>query len=239
MSGKKTFEKLKKQIKTFSPLVTSWNSAKELFNPKTIDKTLTEIVGLANLRLAVTIFIIAAFLSTLLSILALIESAQLVNFTSETITEALGVEGQKVGFAETAPLALFQLITGLPLALIVNMVGEWIGYRLAKISGGKGTFEKQFYLASVITLSLAMVNVLALLTPIPCVQVIAWMGIVIGMIYLGAYVMCKAYSMVHEISFVHSLAIVLMVSIMRAAVIIFVMNLISAWLNLPAYFELQ
>ncbi|MFH1785260.1 MAG: hypothetical protein ABH842_02440 [Candidatus Micrarchaeota archaeon] len=239
MRGKKTFEKIKKQIESFSPFVKSWESAKALFTPKKIDSTLKESIKLADMNLAIKIFILASIIATFLTLLGLVEIIYLLNFTSETMTDVFGVEQQMMTLEDIIPLAIFHIITGIPLALFMNIGGEFLAYKIAKISGGKGTLAQHLYLISVITLALAMLNVIALALPIPCIQIIAWIINIVGMIYLWGYVASKAYSEAHNITFVHSLTIIIIVSIIRFAIMITVINWLTGALNLTEILDYQ
>ena len=232
MDGKKVYEKLKKKVQSFSPFVKSWNSAKSLFAPK-LDDALKEALILANLKLALKIFVFAALIATFISVLTLLESMYLTNFTTDTLAQVTGTIIPKITIAEFWPVAMLQIIINLPLALAVSFFCECVAYSIAKATGGTGTFARQFHLAAIISLSLTMVGLLVLLMPVPCIQILAWVAMIIGMIYLWVYVTGKSYSLVHGISFPHALVIAIVIVIIRSIVTILMMNFIAGLMNLP------
>ena len=232
MDGKEAYSKLKRWVESLSPFIKSWDSAKNLYSPDRVKETITDSIKLADVGLAVKIFILAAFLSTTLSILALYESLQLVNFTAETVTTILGTAQEMMTIDQLVPFLIMEITSGIPLALALNIGLELVGYKIAKLSGGEGSLAQHLYMMSIIILALAMLNVLSFLMPIPCIQIIAFAVQVIGLIYFGIYVASRAYSEVHKITMVHSLAIIILVSVIRFTIMAFVINWLGTILNL-------
>jgi hypothetical protein len=239
MSGKKTFEKIKKYIESFSPWIKTWNSATALFSPKKIDETINDAIKLSSMGLALKVFVLASLIATSLTLLGVVEIVYIVNFTSETITEAFGTQQQMMSFGEVVPLMIFHIITGIPLALFTNIGGEWFAYRIAKATGGKGKVVEHLYLISIVTLSLSFVNLVAFILPIPCIQLIGFVASIAVMAYLWGYVASKVYMKVHGITFVHALTIIIVVSIIRFAIMITVVNWLSGTLDLSTLVNYQ
>jgi hypothetical protein len=133
------------------------------------------------------------------------------------------------------PLIAYHILTGIVLALFINIGIEVLAYNIAKITGGKGSFSEHLYLISIVTMSIAMLNVLAFLMAIPwiCVQLSVWaVWMIVGNIYLLGYIGTKTYSTVHKITFTHGLAIMVLVSIIRFAIMVAVMNWLGDVLSL-------
>ncbi|MFH1520777.1 MAG: hypothetical protein ABID61_03970, partial [Candidatus Micrarchaeota archaeon] len=72
---------------------------------------------------------------------------------------------------------------------------------------------------------------------IPCIQIIGWAVIIIGLIYFWIYISTKAYMHVHKITFVHAFVIMLITLFIRFGVMIYVLDFLSVLLGLPDIFK--
>ena len=91
----------------------------------------------------------------------------------------------QIGWDEMLPFALFQLFFNVPFFVLFVFVYEKIVYGIMKLTGGIGTFPQQFHVSVLVALAMAIASSLGLITPLPCLDVIAAVGLLVLTIYFS------------------------------------------------------
>ncbi|NYZ74100.1 hypothetical protein H0O00_03080 [Candidatus Micrarchaeota archaeon] len=215
-----------------APLARSWHSAKDLFYPGRVARTIDEALKHPDINIATPIFVLSAFMTLALSLISTVESVHLAEYTMGIIAD-MGATPPMLDFSNLGAMVVYQYVMYVPVALLFIAIHEVLVYRIARATGGKGDFGRQFYLSSLVALSMAFLSVLYLFMPLPCINFLALAGLVVGGLYLSLYVNSKIYAKVHGIGYMHALAINIAVSVLRIAAIYFLMSGILSLLGLP------
>ena len=209
--------------------------AKSLFHYNKAQHTLKQELPNANIRLALTVFLAAALISAILAVAIAAASMYMTAFEYGTLSEASNIDEPEIQWKDLVPVALFQFLFLVPFSLVFGLAYEGIAYHAIRITGGKGTFTQQYYLSSLVALSLTLSLVLGFLTPVPCLQILAVLALMVLALYFTFFVNAKAYQVVHDISYPHAFAIVLLLIIPGLLVILFAISVASAFFGLPAF----
>ncbi len=201
---------------------------------KSIDDVLRPLLPLADLRLAIVIIVISGVLTAFLALVTTYESMQLANFAADALTQVTGIGQESLSWANLVPIAVFQLLLYVPINLAVTLAYEGLAFGILKVTGGKGTFPQHLYMASVVGLSMAFASALSLFAPLPCLQIVAGIALVIVTLYLLLYVEPKAYMLVHEVSFWHALAVTIILTIPKLVALAFITNALALLMGFPA-----
>jgi hypothetical protein len=220
-----------------TPFVRSWCSAKDLFYHDKIASTLDGALKHADARHTAYIFALAAFVTFIISVIATFESIEMTKYTADILAE-VGGTAVPMDFSGLGAMIVFQYMTYVPVTLIFIALHELLVYWMAKSTGGKGTFGQQFYLSSLVSLAMAFLSALYLFMPLPCLGILALLGIIVGSAYLVLYVNCKAYARVHGISYVHALAISIVLLALRMAASYFLNDAMANTLGIQLITEL-
>jgi len=199
---KRTIEKkdVMSAPEAYLSLETAFNSAPRLFDPRRMQKALEEALPHANLKVGIFAFLVGSVLFT--TLLFIINRLLIYAF------KAVAEEGAAVPVPEELSLLLLFVIT--VSSFIVTVVVEYISFLVAVRIGGKGTLAQQFYLSSVVQLSLAIGSFIMLGIMIPCIGILMPFLYFIISLYLGFYVHSKAYALVHAIALWKAFAIVVL-----------------------------
>ena len=212
----------------------SYTAARELFHPERVEKAVKNAIPEADLNLSLALFILSGLIIFVMALLTSIESVYLANFASELISEVSGVPQPRLELESLAPVVAYQFTVYLILGTAVALAAEGIVFGIFSLSGGKGKFEEQLFVSSIIALAFSFTSVLSLFMPLfPPVNVVAGAAIIAVTAYFAFYVTLKAYSVVHGISYTHALVVVLIIGLARLAVLYFLMG------NLAAFFGLS
>ncbi|MDD5171436.1 MAG: hypothetical protein PHF60_00170 [Candidatus ainarchaeum sp.] len=215
---------------TATPFARSWESAKNLFYHDKVASTLDGALKRADARHTAYIFALAALMTFIISVIATLESLEITKYTVDILEEISGTTLQ-TDFGNLGALIVFQYTT-VPITLVFIAIHELLVYRIARLTGGKGTFGQQFYLSSLVSLAMAFLSALYLFMALPCIGILALLGLVIGSAYLVLYVSPKAYARVHGISYVHAFAINIVLLILRMAALYFISNAMAGLLGI-------
>ena len=218
---------------TITPFARSWESAKNLFHHDRIASTLDGALKHADARHTAYIFVLAASITFIMSVIATLESLEMAKYTVDMIAEASEIAAPAIDFSNLEAIFVFQYMTYIPVTLIFIAIHELLVYWIAKFTGGKGKFGQQFYLSSLVSLAVAFLSALYLITPLnPCLGIVTMAGVFIGSVYLVLYVNCKAYARVHDISYTHALAINIVLLAPRMVAMYFISEAITGLLGL-------
>ncbi len=210
-----------------------WDYSKDLFDYRKITSTIGQAIDYGTIKKAAWMIFFAAIITVIIAFATTLLSVHLVNFASDTLSEASGVPQPTLTFDKVLPVLLFQIVLYIPISIAIALIYEGVFFVLAKITGGKGAFEKQIYMSSVIGLSIAMTSGLSLFAPLPCLQVIAAASLIVLTFYFMFFVSAKAYAQVHQIGGWHSFIMVLVLSIIRLAVLLLITNWLAVTFGLP------
>ena len=228
----------------FQAVVKSWAGAKDVFFPlrltkrsqdiKRIEEVLQPLMPLAELRLALGLVLLSGVLLFLIALSTTLVSLQLANFASDALTQVTGVAQQGLTLANLAPVAAFQFVLYVPLNLAITLIYEGLAFGIIRLTGGKGTFAQQLYLSSVAGLSMSFASVLSLFAPLPCIQVVAGIALVLLTLYILLFVIPKAYTLVHGIGFNHAFAITIILTILKLVALALITNVLAVAMGFPA-----
>lgn len=210
-----------------------WESIKSLFSFGKAEETLRLEIGKADYRLGVYVFLLAAMLSAIISVAITAVSMYFSAFEYNTLAAAAGYEEAVIDWSGLLPWALFQFIFLVPAGLVFSIIYEGLAFKVMRITGGRGRFGQQYYLASIVTFATVMASAIGLLSVVPCMQLIASLGIVVLTLYFIFYVGVKAYEVVHEVDFLHAFVLVLLLAIPRYIILAVAVNMVAPVFGLP------
>ena len=210
-----------------------WQSATNLFHYRKIEKTMEDELPNADLRLAVMVIVAAGILSSMISILINLESIHLINFTYEVASEITAEPAPQISFDQLVPFALFQLLFNVPFIVLFTLVYEGIMFKILKALKGKATFMQQFYLSSIVMFAVALSSGVGLLLPLPCLQLLGIVAMIVLTVYFSLYVSARAYQVAHRIPFVHSFIVVALLLLPRFILMSVVVNAAAVFFGLP------
>ncbi len=214
-------------------LETSWNAAKSLFDYRKADETFSRMLPDADLRAAVSIFVVATLLGAVLSLAIYAESLYFAAYTYKTLAELAGSSVEpEPDFSTLGTFALFLLFSTVTV-LLVCLFQDGIVYYALRLTGGKGTFTRQYYLSSLVALSMAISSAIMIFGVVPCAGALAFFAYVAMTLYFMFWVRCRAYAMVHDLSYLHVLVIVFLSCIPALAILIAANGAAAGALHLP------
>ena len=212
-----------------------WQSVKDLFYYNRVGPALAKELPNAGLRLGVYVFLAAGLVSAILTIAITAFSMHMAAFEYSMISEVSDIGEAEVQWGGLLPVALFQFLFLVPFGLVFSLVYEGVVYKAMRLSGGKGTFAQQYYLSSLVALSMAISSVLGLFGPVPCLRLPAALALLLLVLYFVFFVNVRAYQVVHDVSFLHPFAIVLLLAIPRLLVVMFIVNAAAPFFSLPEF----
>lgn len=215
------------------PFARSWESAKNLFYPDRMDATLQEALKRADVVLAGRLVLLACLIALACCLLMSFESMKLAEYMAQTFADMVGIPAPVADPMDLAKLVVFYLVLQVPIPLTTVYLQEIAAFRLMRLTGGKGTFAQQFYLSSIITLSLSFLAVFYLFIPLPALPCVVIPAIFLVGAYLAFYVNCKAYALVHGTGYLHALAIYLPLSVLRMIMLYYVGDALTGMLDPP------
>ncbi|MDD5340514.1 MAG: hypothetical protein PHV13_04680 [Candidatus ainarchaeum sp.] len=219
----------------------AWGAAKSLFDYRKVDETLKQRLPGADLRSAVVIFVAAMLLGAVLSLIIYIESLYFAAFSYKTLAELAGstVEPQP-DFSTLGQFALFLALSS-AIVFLACLFQDGIAYYALRLTGGKGTFTRQYYLSSLVALSMAISSAIMIFGVVPCAGALAFFAYVAMTLYLMFWVRCRAYAMVHGLSGLHVFVIVFLSCIPTVALLLAANGAAAGALHLPqaAYYNMS
>jgi hypothetical protein len=217
----------------YPALKASWDSAKKLFDYKSVDFTLKEALPHANLCFAMGTFLLAGLLIFVLAAISMVESIHIANFASETLSDITTTQQPKLSFDIVPVVMVYQFLLYVVIGTVINLLLDGIAYGSIRVTGGKGTLHQQLHLSSLVWLSVAMSTVVSLIAPLPCLGFVAFISMIfITIIYLMVYITGKAYSIAHQIPVWHGLIIAGVLIIPRLLLWIFTMDYLAKLFNI-------
>ena len=217
----------------------TYQNAKNLFYFSRIEKTMKEEMKKADIKSALIIIIVSGLLTLLISLGILIEQFYFVNYASDVASEVLSEYFALISWEEIIPYGMFELVFKFPFMVLFFFIYEGIVYYIMKLTGGKGTLEQQLHLSALVALSMAMMSCIGFLLPLPCMNVMAVIALIILTPYFLLYVNVKVYEIVHGVSFLHSLTVVILLLIPRYWIMFVVTGTFASFLGLPQQIDLS
>lgn len=212
-----------------------WESSKSLFSHKKIEETFRKELPNSDLRFGILIFGIAGLLTAAISLASTIELAYFGLFQLDTISEITGAGEPALDIMQFLPDAAFWLIFFVPFSIVYSLAYEGLLFGIFRFLKGKGTFAKQLYLSSIVSLSIAIASLLSLLFVFPGLNCIAGpVFILIGGIYLGLYVNSKAYEIAHDLPFMVTILMILAFAIPRILLMALIITEATAFMGLSS-----
>ena len=209
-----------------------WDKSTKLFNPREVTKTFKSEIPKASLNKALLVLAIAISLSVVISIINVVESGYFRMFRYDVLAEVADIEEMSIDWGPFIPYTISRIFILIPAMFILTYVFERISYELLKRTGGKGTFEQQLYLVSLISFSLMVASMLLFIAPVPCLGAPLVLLFVLSGLYFAIFVTGKAYQLVHEIGMMHAIGVIIVVGIPKIISILLV-NDIFGVLGLP------
>jgi|GEM_PF-2310375 len=216
-----------------------WNSAKELFHYEKVEKTLKKEIPHAGIEKAFVVMAGASLLLGLIAIGALLETWHMVNYLTDLAAESAVASPPPVTMDEIVPFIMFMLLFNTPFFIIYAFIYEGVVYGIMRATGGRATFAQQFYLSSIATLSLVFVSALVLLTPLPCLNLLGAIALVVLSLYFTLYVNVKVYQTVHDVEFAHSFLVVVVLLVPKFWLMLVASNAAAAFFGLPPSIDLS
>jgi hypothetical protein len=219
-------------IAVVKSLLTPWESAKGLFNPKKTDGVLSDALADADLRLAINTLILSGLITFFMSLVNIIESVYVENAYSATIQDTTGVVLPIVGLAMKTPLILMSIIN-LPVSIITSLVLGYCAFRILRMLGGKATFAQHLYIYSVVTLATAFGTGLFIFFSLPIINILVAILLIFINFYLAVIVSGRAYSIAHRIGPVPGFATALVIAVLNVVITFYLPYAIGGVLSLP------
>ncbi|MBD3209875.1 hypothetical protein GF318_00665 [Candidatus Micrarchaeota archaeon] len=210
-----------------------WNSIKNLFHYQQIEDTMKKELPYSNLQLALVVAGVSVLVSSLVYIVMMVETLHMVNYLSDLAAQEIVNSPPVLTMENITSFALFQLFFNAPLFLAVFLIFEALAFGAFKISGGKGTFEQQIYLSSLVLFAMNISTVLGLALPLPCLNLLSVPALLILTLYFILFVNVKAYGLVHDVSFLHGLTVLILLGIPRLWVLVVVPEMAAGLFGLP------
>ena len=212
-------------------LRTAWETSKSLFDYRKADEAMRLVVPHASIRNAVIVFVAAAAILAVLSLVIYAESIYFAAFTFKVLAETLGSPAAEPDFGALGPFALFVIISA-PLGLLAASIQDGLIYYALRFTGGRGTFTQQYYLSSFVALAMTMSSAILLLTVVPCIGALALLVQYLLMFYLTFVVRCRAYAAIHGLSYGHVLVMVFLSCLPLIAAIFMVSGALADTLHI-------
>lgn len=222
-----------------SELERIWESSKSLFFHKKVEEALNAELPHADLRNAIIIFAAAALLTSGFSVLSTIEAALFGTYAYNTMAEVVDMGQADFDIGPLVPFILFQFLFLAPFSIAYGIFFEGITYKILKLIKGKADFRQHLYLSSLVTLSLGIASALSLLAPLPCLQFVGALGLIIMTAYFVTYVSAKAYEAAHKLPLLPVLVVVFVLLIPRLALMIFILQTASGVFGIPETYEIS
>ncbi|HSB47585.1 MAG TPA: hypothetical protein VLD37_06235 [Candidatus Bilamarchaeum sp.] len=210
-----------------------YNSAKEFYDPSKVAATIAAAAKKADRNVALAVFVLAGTVTFLLAFLTSLESVYLVNYSSDLVSQMSGIPQPRLELESLIPVAIYQILLYVPASIVVALLHEAITFGIFRATGGRGKFWTQVFLASIIGLSISFSGVLSFFVPLPCLQIVAGIGIFVLTLYFMFYVTGKAYMEIHGISALHAGVVILFLAIARLAVLAVLTNALAVLMGLP------
>lgn len=198
-------------VNGFSQMNSVLESAKKFFDYKNIEKNVESLEPLATKNDAIRIFVCSSILAAIIGFVVNLESVYFAKFTLDVLQE-IGIENAS-NFAIPWQNMLIIFLSSIPLSFFGSLIYEFIAYKIAKTIGGKSTFEKHYYIISILSVSAALSTLVLLISPVPG---IGFVGVIIYFVlglYFSVYVRTLIYSKLHGIGKIHAFLIVLILTI--------------------------
>ncbi|MBU0532216.1 hypothetical protein KKB44_01855 [Candidatus Micrarchaeota archaeon] len=210
-----------------------WERIISLFDYSKVETVLKEELPKAEMKTALSLILIAAVFGSLISVLTLLETMQLVNFSYDMASDLTVTQQPQITISELVPFILFQFLFNAPFFVVFGLVYEAISYGIIKTTGGRGTFTQQYHLSAIVMSALMLTSTLSFLLPLPCLQIFAFLGLLLLTLYFIFFVSVKAYGIVHDISFLHALTIVVILTVPRFVLLVTLTNEAAMLFGLP------
>jgi len=211
----------------------AWQDAKGLFDYRQADTTLAGALPGARFYGALAIIAAAGIIACAITMATNLEAAYLANFMIDTLREAGMGTVEHITAAGLAPMMAANFLLIVPFGIAYEIAVAAASFSILRLMGGKGTLAAHFQLYSLVFLAQSMVTVLALAIPLPCLNMLAMVAMVVITIYLCVYVRAKAYVAVHQVPFAYALALAGVLLIGNTVVITCVTNALAAFFGLP------
>jgi len=213
--------------------LTAWQGAKGLFDYKQADNALAGALPGARFYGALGIMAVAGLIAYLITVVTNVEAAYLANFMVQTLREAGVGPDAFTGLDNLGTLLLLNFLLTIPFGIGSDIAAAALSFSLLRLTGGKGTLAAHFQLSAVVSLAYSMSLLLALFAPLPCLQIVAAIALLVIQAYILVYVLAKAFVAAHGVSLGHGLMIAAVVMIIRLVAMAAVSNSLSLAMGLP------
>jgi|GEM_PF-3311346 len=203
----------------------AWDFTKKTLDYRKVEAVTKEIAPKGNFKDAAVVLVFAAIYSAVISILMNVMAL----YTARAFYVLLGVNIPEIELnAELlAPYAIYFFGLIMPLGLVVILISQFIQFRFLKLTKGKGSFDRQLFMYSLLTLAISIMSTVMLTMFFPCLNYITVIFFLGFLIYTQFYLQTKMVSVLHQISGLHAFVAVLIGTIISIA-IVFVASEIAA-----------
>ena len=223
-------EKFRSAMQGFDEIELAIESAKKMFVPKNIETIVAEVQDKGNIKRAITLSAIAAIMTAAVGFLVNVESIYFAQFTLNALHE-IGVSNA-ADFAIPYQKIFLLFLASIPISIIGGYIYDYAAYRLAKLIGGKSTFEKQYYISSILGISAFFASLILIISPVPGIGFVGAVVYLIANIYISIYARTIAYSKLHQISKIHAFLIVIILSIITFLLGMYISNQFQNYLEI-------
>jgi hypothetical protein len=215
-------------------LADGWDAAKAIFDHKRADAALRGMLPSSGFRLAVALMFVGCLVGFAFTCLANLEFFYVLALETDALKDVVFQDIPKPDVSMIYQSAAANLIIYVPLALALNLVFERLGFLIARVSGGKGSFETHLTLSSVVWIGAMISTAASLLGPFYCLSFVSMAFLALVTLgYMLVYMASRAYSIAHDISFMHSAIIVILMLIPRLVIWFYASQMIAGAVGLP------
>lgn len=191
----------------------AWEVTKRAIDYRKAEAVFKEQAEKAAFGKAALIYVLAGIYTALISVI--------MNVMTLYIVQAVYVVTAHVELPEVEltgellmPYLIYYFGLVLPMGLVVTVLSQAVVFKVLQLTGGKGTFMKQLYLYSFLTLGLAAGSTIMLAMLFPCLGYPALIGYFIFALYVQIYLQSMMLRDLHQISMTHAMVPVVIVTIL-------------------------
>jgi hypothetical protein len=232
MGGRK-IQKAPKREMASSTFFDGLKSAASIYDPRRAKDALMSAMGASDLKTTFAVLLLAWAVTSAFAFLTALESIYLVNYSSDFISQVSGTPQPMLVLADINPILSFQVLLGF-FGIIYTVADEAAAFWMLRLIGGRGGFRTQFHLAAVIGLAGSFMGALGFFAPLPCLQILSAIAILVLTIYLAIYTRGVSYSIVHGVDVLHAVGIVLLLIVPRIVIMIIMADALAAYLGMPS-----
>lgn len=222
-----------------------WENVKRTLDYKNIDNFIAEEKKNATMNKGLVIFAMAILLASLVSFLATLASAYMMDNTVETLStkyQVSNIPGKLLTQDFIKKSAITFLLVGIPLGFVVVFLAQKGMYLVMKTMKSQGKFEEQFYMMAQPALTQSIASPSLLFLMVPCANIISLFGFLGLSLYLIFFVQGKIMKELHGTSWMVALGTIILGNILSAVVYFGIMQLLvyfGLYPTLPGKIDIQ